>query len=134
MECDGEMGGEMVGKEGMEGMEWIGEETVAPAINFRMLSLERELASVKTQLSLYVPFRENDLQLKVINDTVDRIEKELADLGSKIIAQEHEAQQREATVQRSQSNLQIKILWGTVSTIIGLITSVLVGYVTHLFH
>jgi len=105
-----------------------------PTLSFRLVALEKELSDVKKQLSMYVPLRENDLQLKVIHDTVDRIEQQLTSLGEKILAQEFEMQKREAAAQRSQASLQIKILWGTVSTIIGLLMSVLVGYITHLFH
>ncbi|GAC1362824.1 MAG: hypothetical protein NVS2B12_13260 [Ktedonobacteraceae bacterium] len=110
------------------------EQSSIATVQFRVGSLERELENVKRQLSLYVPTRENELQLKVINETVNRIEKDLASLSRKFIIQELEDQKREATLQRNQANLQIKILWGAVSTIVGLITSVLVGYLTHFFH
>jgi uncharacterized protein (DUF3084 family) len=109
-------------------------QSLLSTINFRLDSLEKELIEVKKQLGMYVPLRENDLQLKIIRETVDRVEKQLASLDEKILAQEFEMQKREAAAQRRQASLQIKILWGTVSTIIGLLTSVLVGYITHLFH
>jgi transposase len=119
----GEIGGEK-----MDG------QPLLSTVSFRLVSLEKELMEVKKQLNMYVPLRENDLQLKTIHETVDRIEKQLAGLGEKILAQEFEMQKREAAAQRRQASLQIKILWGTVSTIVGLLTSVLVGYITHLFH
>lgn len=110
------------------------EQPVMSALGFRVLTLEKELENVKRQLNLYVPLRENDLQLRVIHETVDRIEEQLADVRSKITLQEQEMLDKEATMQHNQANLQIKILWGTVSTIVGLMTSVMVGYITHLFH
>jgi len=109
-------------------------QSIISEISFRLDSLEKELSDVKKQLSMYVPLRENDLQLKVIRDTIDRIEQQLTSLEEKILAQEFEMQKREAAAQHSQASLQIKILWGTVSTIIGLLASILVGYITHLFH
>jgi hypothetical protein len=115
-------------------MEMMESQSLTSEISFRLDALEKELQDVKLQLNTYVPFRENELQLKIIRDTVDRAEQQLASLSEKILAQEFEVQKREAATQRSQASLQIKILWGTVSTIVGLLTSVLVGYITHLFH
>ncbi len=103
------------------------------SVDFRFTVLGKELDDIKKRLDMYVPLRENDLQLRVIHETVERTEKQLASLSEKILAQELELQRREASAQRSQANLQIKILWGTISTIIGLMISVLVGYITHLF-
>jgi hypothetical protein len=111
-----------------------------PAITFRIIALERDVANLKNQLNHYVPIRENDLQLKSIRDTVDRIERELQearrqleDVNVKLIKQDREAQERDATQRESQAALQIRVLWGTVSTIIVILTSILIGYITHFF-
>ena len=112
-----------------------------PAITFRITALERDVADLKEQLNRYVPVRENELQLKSIRDTADRIEREVQEarkqleiVNSKLVTQETEAQKREAAQRESQAALQIKVLWGIVSTIIGLLIAVLVGYITHFFH
>jgi predicted nucleic acid-binding Zn-ribbon protein len=110
-------------------------------IAFRLSSTERDVTDLKEQFQRYVPVRENDLQLKNIHDSVERIEiyvqqarKQLDDVNSKLGTQEREAQERDAKQRESQAALQIKVLWGTVSTIITILTSILIGYVTHLFH
>ena len=112
----------------------------APAITFRIIALERDVADLKDQLNRYVPARENDLQLKSIRDAVERIEqemqearKQLESLNHKLILQEREAQERDAAQRESQATLQIKVLWGTVSTAIAVLAGVLIGYITHLF-
>ncbi len=102
--------------------------------DLRFLFFERELERIKNQLIMYVPLRENDLQLKDIRETVDRIERQFAIMSDKILAQEHEALLEKAAMQQKQATLQIKILWGTISTVIGFMTSVFVAYVTHFFH
>jgi predicted nucleic acid-binding Zn-ribbon protein len=111
-----------------------------PAITFRIIALERDVTALKDQLNRYVPVRENELQLKSMRDTVDRIERDVQEarrqlegLNAKLIMQDREAQERDATQRESQSALQIKVLWGTVSTVIVVLTSILIGYVTHLF-
>ena len=110
------------------------DQPVVSSTVFRISSLERELEDIKKQLMMYVPLRENELQLKAIHDTVERTEKQLESVSAKLIVQEIEMQKREASLRSSQANMQIKILWGTVSAVIGLLSSILVGYVTHLFH
>ncbi len=108
---------------------------------FRISALEQDVADLKQQLHQYVPMRENELQLKSIQGTVDRIErdiqeakKQLAEMNSKLAAQEIDVQARDAAQRASQAALQIRILWGVVSVIMTVLTGVLVGYVTHLFH
>ena len=112
-----------------------------PPLSSRLFVLEKDIGEIKKQLTLYVPLRENDVELKGMRDVVDRIEKEIAearkqlsDLGTKIIDQDAEAQHLIAAQRESQAALQIKVLWGTISLIVGLLTSVFVGYIIHLFH
>ena len=110
------------------------------AIIFRISALEQDVAELKRQLSMFVPMRENELQLKNICNSVDRIEKDIADakkqlmdVNARLITQDTEAQKREAQIREGQTSLQIRVLWGSLSLIIGLLMSVLVGYITHFF-
>lgn len=110
------------------------------AIIIRISTLEQDVVELKRQLNSFVPLRENDLQLKNIRDSVDRIErdiidaiKQLTDVSTKMTTQDIEAQKREAEIRESQTSLQIRVLWGSLSLIIGLLMSVLVGYITHFF-
>lgn len=110
------------------------------AIIIRISTLEQDVVELKRQLNSFVPLRENDLRLKNIRDSVDRIErdiidaiKQLTDVSTKMTTQDIEAQKREAEIRESQTSLQIHVLWGSLSLIIGLLMSVLVGYITHFF-
>ena len=110
------------------------------AIIIRIATLEQDVAELKRQLNLFVPLRENELQLKNIRDSVDRIERDIADakrqlmdVNSRLATQDTEAQKRESEIRESQASLQIRVLWGSLSLIIGLLMSVLVGYITHFF-
>lgn len=100
------------------------------ALAYRVASIEQRVARVEDELRTYVPVRENELQLKAVRDTTQRIETEvqdikmsLADLTTRL------ADQREA-----QDKLQIRALWGIVSTVITVLVGILIAYVTHLFH
>lgn len=108
---------------------------------YRVETVEREVVQLKSQLSLYEPARESELKLQSIKDTVGRIEAELGKVKDKLetmnahmIAQETEAQKRDVATRETLSKLQIRVLWGVVSTVIIILTGVLVGYITHLFH
>ena len=101
-----------------------------PSLIYRLDQAEKDIVQVKTQLSLYVPARENDIRLQVIQEAVRRIEvdvgeskKQLTDLSEKL------AIQREA-----QDKLQIRVLWGTVAFILSTASLIVAGYITHLFH
>lgn len=110
------------------------------AISFRINVLERDITDLKEQFNRYVPIRENDLQLSIIRNTVNRIEqeitearKQLSELSDKLVKQEKDVQQRDAAQRESQAALQIRVLWGTVSIVIAVLTSILIGYITHFF-
>lgn len=101
-----------------------------PQLLYRLDQAEKDIAQVKSQLSLYVPARENDLRLQSIQETVRRIEadviatkQQVTDLGIKL------GEQREA-----QDKLQIRALWGTVAFILSTASLIVAGYITHLFH
>lgn len=109
-------------------------------LTFRIEVLERMVQQLQTQLQQYVPAKENELQLRSIRETVERIEREitnakqqLTDLNTKLVVSESEAQKRDAAQRESQDKLQIRILWGAVSVIITILSLVIVGYITHFF-
>jgi hypothetical protein len=108
---------------------------------FRLDSVEKDIVSLRQQLSLYEPVRENDLKLQSIKDTTLRIESELGkvkerieSLNAKMVAQEQESAKRDAAQREANDKLQIKVLWGVVSTVLAIGTAVLIGYITHFFH
>jgi hypothetical protein len=92
------------------------------AVLYRLNTLEHNVSALKQQLDLYVPMRENELQLSNIRDTVGRIERDV-----------QEAKKSIEQMDQQWSALQIRVLWGVVSTIIAILTAVLIGYVTHFF-
>lgn len=109
--------------------------------NYRIGFIEKDLVNIKQQLQYYVSSKENDLQLKSIQVTVDRIESDLQEarkrvdqVNDQLVIQEINIQKQSADARDSQSKLQIRVLWGTVSTILTILTSVFIGYVTHLIH
>ncbi len=111
-----------------------------PAFAFRIGALERDIADLRQQLHLYVPAKENELQLNNIQESVEHIEqdvqwlkKKLEELNNKLMDQELAAQHRDAVQRESQAALQIRVLWGTISVIMTIMTSVLVAYITHMF-
>jgi len=104
------------------------EQQPASALQYRMAVLERDVMQLKTQLGSYVPARENDLQLASIRGTVERIEKEVSETKKHL----EEMDGRMEVQRESQDKLLIKILWGAVSLIIGVLVSLLIAYLTHL--
>jgi uncharacterized protein (DUF342 family) len=108
---------------------------------YRLASFEKEFSEVKQQLHYYVSVKENDLQLKGIQTTVNRIEQEvqeakkrIGEVNNQLVTQEMDAQKQNADLRESQASLQIRVLWGTVSTILTILTSILIGYLTHFIH
>lgn len=108
---------------------------------YRVEAVERDIGQLKSQLNMYEPIRENDLKLSRINDIVARIELELQKVKEKLetintrmIVSEQEAQKRDTEQRDDQAKLQIRTLWYIVSTIVGILAAVLVGYLTHLIH
>ena len=109
-------------------------------IVYRMEVVEREVANLKQQLDRYVPVRENELQLKSIRDTVERIErdvgeakKQLGEMNTKLQTADRETQARDQQQRENLAALQIKVLATVVTTVIGGLVAILVGYITHVF-
>lgn len=107
---------------------------------YQMKTMENDIAYLKSQLNLFEPVRESDLKLQSITDTVKRIETELSKvkdrlegMNTRMVTQEKETQERDARQREATDQLQIKVLWGIVATILSIGSAVLIGYVTHLF-
>lgn len=110
-------------------------------LTYRLAAVEHDIKAVRDQLNSYVPIRENELQLKIIQETVARIErdvietkKQVSDLNTKLIAQELEARDRDNQQKQSQSNLQIKAMWAIIGIVITVVTGSLISYVSYLIH
>lgn len=108
---------------------------------FRVENLERLFRELQTQLNQYVRSSENELHLQSIKATVERIERELSaakteltSLNTKLTETESEAQKRDAAQRESQDKLQIRVLWGAVSTVIAILVGVIIAFFTHLIH
>jgi hypothetical protein len=104
--------------------------TIVNGLSYRVDAQEREIKRIQDQLLQYVPQRENDIKLQIIQQAVNRIEadiaeskKQLTDLNNKDTAQ-----------RESQANLQIRVLWAIVTGIATVGGLIVAGYVTHLFH
>ena len=107
---------------------------------YRIESVERDIVGLRQQLNLYEPTRENEFKLQSIKDTTLRIETELNKVKEKIesinarmVMAERETQERDAKQRESMDKIQIRVLWGIVSTVIAILSAVLIGYLTHFF-
>lgn len=118
----------------------IQQEPVATLL-YRIEIMEREFTQLKSQLSLYEPARESDLKLQRINDIVQRIEIEitrckekLETMSTTLTTQDNESKKRDSETKEDLSKLQIKVLWGIISTVIAVLIGILIGYANHLLH
>lgn len=107
-------------------------------ISYRLDSVEKQLLQLQGQLSLYVPQRENELQLQRIQDSVRdikddvaEIRKQMQEISQKLIAQESESQRRDADQRERQDKMQIRALWAIVSVVLTIIAGVLIFYITN---
>lgn len=112
-------------------------ETLA-TILYRVTSIEADFARFKEQLKAYDTTRENDLKLERINDTATRMEVELRtvrqnleDMNTRMLTKEGESKQRDSDTSTAQDKLQIKVLVGILTTIIGIVATLLIFYITH---
>lgn len=110
-------------------------------LTVRLAFIEQQVRQLQSQLQTYVPIRENELQLRGIQETVNRIEREvqdakkqLVDMNDRLVRQKEELQTKDTEQREKQDKLQIKALWFIVSTVIGVLTALLVAYLTRLPH
>lgn len=97
-------------------------------ILYRLNALEQQVLQLHNQLQLYVPVRENELQLQVIKSTVERIEDDVK--ATKV--QVGEMRDTQDKMRESQDKLQIRILWGIVSLVITILSGILIAYIAHI--
>ena len=121
-------------------MQQQSQEPVATLL-YRIESMEKDITRLKAQFDLYVPARENDLQLRSVRETVERMERdvtkareEIGIINTRLISQEKDLQTRDAAQRESQDKLQIRVLWGIVSTVVVILSGVLIAFLTHLIH
>lgn len=91
-------------------------------ISYRLDSVERQVLQLHGQLQMYVPQRENDLQLQAIKSTVERIEDDVKQTKLQV------GEMRDA-----QDKLQIRVLLGLVTTIVTILSGILIAFVSHYF-
>lgn len=110
-------------------------------LSFRVEALERSLTTFNQQLSSYVRERENDLKLEMLRDTslhivedVKEMRKDIISVEESVKALRNELLKKDADQNENRAQLQIRVLVGFLSAAVALATSILVGYVTHLFH
>lgn len=111
------------------------------AITFRVEVLERDVKRLNDQLQLYVPSSINDLRIQGVQGSVNwiaqevnEVKRQLVDMNTKLIANEQEAQRRDAAQKASQDRLQIRVLIGVLTTIVSIASGVLVLFLSHFFH
>ncbi len=92
-------------------------------ISYRLNTVEQQVQQLHAQLQLYVPVRENDLQLQAIKSTVDRIETDVSETKKQV-----------GSMREEQDKLQIRVLLAIVTTIVTILGGVLIGYITHIIH
>ncbi|SRR6266567_1828933 len=110
-------------------------------LTFRIEALEKMVQQLQNQLQQYVPAKENELQLRSIRETVERIEREvssaksqLTDLNTKLADSEVEAQKRDSALKENQNQMQIRVLAGIVSIFIAILLSIIGAYAAHVLH
>lgn len=112
--------------------------TQDPTMVYRIETLERLFQQLQTQLGQLVPAKENELQLRMIRESVERIERELGnaksqltDMNTKLVNSEMQAQQRDSDQKQSQANLQLRFFYAASGLIGAIIVALLVYYFTH---
>lgn len=114
-------------------------------ILYRLETVEKSFQEFKNQLQSYettrendLKFRENEAKLQLINATASRIEIDLRAVKSgmdeikiDLLLKENESIKRDAATRASQDKLQIKVLVGILTTVVGVITTLFIFYVTH---
>jgi len=97
-------------------------------LTYRLDGIEKQLNTLQGQLQHYVPVRENELQLRSIQDSVRDIKDDVSEIRKQIndITQSINAQRE------SQDKLQIRALYAIVSVVIIIFTGVAVYWLTHL--
>jgi len=108
---------------------------------FRVEALERTVSGFNQQLSSYVRERENDLNLKMlqnaalhIGEEVSTVRSDMRALGDEVKTLKDDLQKRDAAQHEGQSQLQIRALVAILSAIAIVVTGWLVAFLTHWIH
>jgi chromosome segregation ATPase len=100
---------------------------------FQINALEQQIKQLQDQLKSYVTVRENELQLRLIQDTVSRMERDVVDMKAKQELMEQEARTNNQQQREAQAGLQIRFLVSVVSFVLVVVGGVLTAFLTHLF-
>lgn len=110
-------------------------------IIYRLTQLEATVKQLQEQFRLYVPMRENELQLNAIRSIVERMEREMIDLKGQIKSLDDKVEQqgtdslkRDTEQSDGLNKLQLRALQGFVTIVITIMSGILVAYITHLIH
>lgn len=96
---------------------------------FRIEALERLVHDLQTQLQSYVRTSENDLHLRSIKETVERIERELGLAKQQISESNKEMGEQFTSLRNEQSKLQIRTLVYIVTGVATFVSLALVGII-----
>lgn len=92
-------------------------------ISYRLQVVEQQVTKLQNQLELYVPERENELQLQSIRASVDRIEKNV-----------NETKEQVSEMKAAQDKLQIRVLLGIVTTVVTILSGILIAWGSHFIY
>lgn len=93
--------------------------------------LQAQVNQLQAQLKLYVPVRENELQLQSIRSTVERVERDVQEIRKQTVDLNTKIDTAAATAVRDQDKLQIGVLRYIVATIVGVVVIVVGGIVIY---
>lgn len=107
-------------------------------LTYRLDGIEKQINVLQSQLQHYVPVRENELQLRGIQDSVRDVKSDVAEIrktinemAQKMVEQENAARERDNAQRESQDKLQIRVLYGVVSIVVTILVGVAVFWLTH---
>lgn len=110
-------------------------------LSYRLDGIEKQIGILQNQLQHYVPVRENELQLRSIQDSVRDVKSDVAEIrktinemAQKMVEQENAARERDNAQRESQDKMQIRALWFFASTVVGILGALLIAYITHFIH
>lgn len=102
-----------------------------PTLTFRIAALEKDVQQLQSELRLYVPQRENELQLKNIQEIVRRIESDVQDAKKQITTVSTKLENQGQKTNDIQFGALKSVLGVVVSIIIGVLITVLANYLMH---
>src|SRR5579864_7391491 len=94
---------------------------ITTVLMYRITTLEKDMQLLQTELRTYVPQRENDLQLKIIQDTVHRIEGDVQDIRKRL---ENQGQKT--------NDIQFGALKWVLSVGVSILVGVLIAVLAHI--